>query len=67
MKSDVIRSIILNAIPPAFFLSHNNYNDRNYLVFNPFSAVTVLTRQNMTSVEGPRAERIKVFIMVVDP
>ena len=34
---------------------------------NHFSAGTVFRRQNLTSKDGPRAERDKTFIIAVDP
>ena len=37
------------------------------LTFSPFRAGIVFIRQNLTSVDDPSAERIKLFIMTVDP
>ena len=34
---------------------------------NPFSAGTVFIRQILTYKDGPRAERITIFIKAVDP
>ena len=36
-------------------------------IVNPFSAGTVFIRQNLTYKKGPSTERIKLFIMAVDP
>ena len=35
--------------------------------FNPYSAGIVFIRQNITSVDGQRTVRIKIFILAIDP
>ena len=37
------------------------------LTVKPFSAGTVCRRYILTSTDGPRTERIPIFIMAVDP
>ena len=41
----------------------------NYFIwhFHPFSAGTVFIRHNLRSIVDPRTERIKIFLMAIDP
>ena len=43
------------------------YYGAGYIFVNPFNTGTVFIRQIMTYKDGPRTERITIFILVVDP
>ena len=45
------------------FNTHIIPNNSDY----PISAGTVFIRQNLTSKDDPHAERIKIFVMAVNP